>query len=229
MVVLTLRVIFLRVCFIEVIKIKLDRIAEVLCILRELSAKDSRQPTPVQLSFKGFDEWVTRNKALHTLHASLYEIEELKYALMKRRKVLKDHFASKMPSKEALVQNMGSILAKLDNPASFLVAQSSLSKYLDSLLSPHEQGSTIESQHICSYVEECHRVASAGSLQSPCPDNVLGVHPQRYHEVVEVLTNFILRKEVETQQDETLTQEEVFVSLVIKFKHIGSIGSYRFN
>ena len=197
---------------------KLDRIAEVLCILQELSVKDSRQPTPVQLSFKCFDEWVTRNKALHTLHASLYEIEELKYSLMKRRKVLKDHFASKMPSKEALVQNMGSILSKLDNAASFFVAQSSLSKYLDSLLSPHEQGNTIESQHICSYVEECHRVALAGSLQSPCLDdhnNMLGVHPQRYHEVVEILTNFILQKEVETQQDENLTQEEVFVSLCV--------------
>ena len=208
----------MRVYFIEIIKIKLDRITEVLCVLQDLSAKNPRQPTPVQLSFKCFDEWVTRNKALHTLHASLYEIEELKYALMKRRKVLKDHFASKMPSKEALVQNMGSILSKLDNAASFFVAQSSLSKYLDSLLSPHEQGSTIESQHICSYVEECHQVFSSVSQQSPCLDNhidVLGVHPQRYHEIVEVLTNFILRKEIETQQDETLTQEEVFVSLLI--------------
>ena len=106
-------------------------------------------------------------------------------------KGIEGHFASKMPSKEALVQNMGSILAKLDNAASFFVAQSSLSKYLDSLLSPHEQGSTIESQYVCSYVEECHRVASACSLQSPSLDNhsnVVGVHPQRYHEVVEVLT-----------------------------------------
>jgi len=202
--------------FTEIIKIKLDRIAEVLCILQEKFAKDPRQLPPIQLSFKSFEEWVTRNKVLHTLHASLYEIEELKYALMKRRKVLKDHFVSKIPSKEALVQNMGSILSKLDNAASFAITQSSLSQYLDNLLSPHEQGSTIESQHIAIYVEECHRVA--GSLQSPCLDNhgnVLGVHPQRYHEVVEVLTNFILQKEVETQQDETLTQEEVFVSWLI--------------
>ena len=204
--------------FTEIIKIKLDRITEVSCILQEIFSKDPRQLPPIQLSFKCFEEWVTRNKVLHTLLASLYEIEELKYALMKRRKVLKDHFVSKIPSKEALVQNMGSILSKLDNAASSIgaqssLSQSSLSQYLDNLLSPHEQGSTIESQHIGSYVEECHRVA--GSLQSPCLDNrgnVLGVHPQRYHEVVEVLTNFILQKEVETQQDETLTQEEVFVS-----------------
>ena len=134
---------------------------------------------------------------------------------MKRRKVLKDHFASKIPSKEALVQNMGDILSKLDNPASFFVAQSSLSKYLDSLLSPHKEGSTIESQHICSYVEECHRMVVTSSLLSPClgnHNNAVGVHPQRYHEVVDVLTNFILQKEIETQQAETLTQEEVFVS-----------------
>lgn len=209
----TLRVILFA--FTEIIKIKLDRIAEVLCALQEMFAKDSRQPPPIHLSWKCFEEWVTRNKVLHTLHASLYEIEELKYSLMKRRKVLKDHFASKIPSKEALVQNMGSILSKLDNAASFFVAQSSLSQYLNNLLSPHEQGSSIESQHICSYVEECHRVA-AGSIQSPCLDNhsnVQGVHPQRYHEVIEILTNFILKKEVETQQDETLSQEEVFVSL----------------
>ena len=185
-------------------------------VLQDIFAKDPRQLPPVQLSFKGFEEWVARNKILHTLHTSLYEIEELKYALMKRRKVLKDHFASKIPSKEALVQNMGNILAKLDDVASFFVAQSSVSKYLDNLLSPHEQKSTIESQHISSYVEECHQVG--GSLQSPCLDshgNIQGVHPQRYHEVVEILTNFVLQKEVETQQDEALTQEEVFVSLLI--------------
>ena len=210
-------VVLLSFTFTDIIKIKLDRIAEVLGILQEISAKDPRQPTPLQFSFKCFDEWVTRNKVLHTLHASLYEIEELKYSLMKRRKVLKDHFASKIPSKEALIQNMGDILSKLDNPASFFVTQSSLSKYLDSLLSPHEEGSTIESQHICSYVEECHRVVVTSSLQSPClsnHNNALGVHPQRYHEVVDVLTNFILQKEIETQQAETLTQEEVFVSLL---------------
>ena len=40
MIVLTLRVIFLHAYFIVIIKIKLDRIAEVLCILQELSAKD---------------------------------------------------------------------------------------------------------------------------------------------------------------------------------------------
>ena len=192
----------------------MDRIAEVSRVLQDVYAKDPRQQTPAQLSFKCFEEWVTRNTVLLALNTSLYEIEELKYALMKRRKVLKDHFASKIPSKEALVQNMGDILSKLDNAASF-VAPSSLSKYLDNLLSPHEQNSTIESQHISSYVEECHQVG--GSLQSPCLDghgNVQGVHPQRYHEVVEVLTNFILQKEVETQQDQTLTQEEVFVSVI---------------
>lgn len=185
-----------------------------LCILREIFAKDPRQLPPIQLAFNCFEEWVTRNKSLHALHASLYEIEELKYALMKRRKVLKDHFTSKIPSKEALVQNMGGILSKLDNAASFPTAKSSLSKYLDNLLLPHEQGSTIESQHVCSYVEECYQMVD--SLQSSLDscDNPLGVHPQRYHEVVEVLTNFILQKEVETQQDETLTQEEVFVSLL---------------
>ena len=201
--------------FTEIIKIKADRIAEVSLVLQEIYAKDSRQQTPAQLSFKRFEEWMARNKVLLALHTSLYEIEELKYSLMKRRRVLKDHFASKIPSKEALVQNMGDILSKLDNAASF-AAPSSSSKYLENLLAPHEENSTIESQHISSYVEECHQVG--GTLQSPCLDshgNVKGVHPQRYHEVVEVLSNFILQKEVETQQDEILTQEEVFVSVLL--------------
>ena len=75
---------------IESMQLRLSYVQEVLNKLTSLQQENPKLPTPPELLFSRYEEWVQRNQRLIELNSQLYDLEKLKFELKEKRSKVHD-------------------------------------------------------------------------------------------------------------------------------------------
>lgn len=70
---------------IEILELKLEYVQEVLKKLMVLLRENRKIPTPPELMFSRYEDWVGSNQRLFELNSQLYDLEKLKFDIRKRQ------------------------------------------------------------------------------------------------------------------------------------------------
>ena len=70
---------------IESMQLRLSYVQEVLSKLTAIQQENPKLPTPPELLFSRYEEWVGRNQRLIELNLQLYDLEKLKFELVEKR------------------------------------------------------------------------------------------------------------------------------------------------
>ena len=74
---------------IESMQLRLSYVQEVLNKLTSIQQENPKLPTPPELLFSRYEEWVQRNQRLIELNSQLYDLEKLKFELKEKRSKVK--------------------------------------------------------------------------------------------------------------------------------------------
>ena len=142
----------------EITDLKLKHVQERVVRLATLCSENPKSPTPDELSYDRYTDFVERNQRIVQLSLRLYDLEKLKYDLKQRNAVT------------SLVTNRGAgndFVAESIQRIQLLIqrhrrtAPNSTRRYIQELVRPQGNRKTLESMEVQSYVTECHQ--NAGS------------------------------------------------------------------
>ena len=80
---------------IESMQLRLSYVQEVLNKLMSIQQENPKLPTPPELLFSRYEEWVQRNQRVIELNSQLYDLEKLKFELKEKRSKVKSSGAPK--------------------------------------------------------------------------------------------------------------------------------------
>lgn len=179
----------------EITDLKLKYVKERIVRLGELCSENPKSPTPDELSYDRYFDFVERNQRIVQLSLRLYDLEKLKYDLKQRNSIVINHGVAGNDFVAAESIQRIQLLIQRHKSA----PQNSTRRYIQELVRPQGNRKTLESTEVQSYVAEC--LQNAGSPTNAAGQQI-GAAPTRYRSFLEVLTNYIVQKQRESQNEE---------------------------
>lgn len=143
----------------EIADLKLRYVEARIERLAALCSENPKTPTPDDLSFDRYTDFVERNQRIVQLSVRLYDLEKLKYDLKQRSDVT----AQAIRQGERHASRSEFIAESVQRIQLFIrhrqAAPLSTRRYVQELLRPRGNRKTLESMEVQSYVAECHQNA----------------------------------------------------------------------